>query len=176
MLVKALPELGKPKSDQIDTLIRDMIKDLVTPMNKHRQKEVNIRMKKLLEKRVSEARATSTNSSRRVSMETLIGILSGFLAEIEQHHTLSANYGIVPHSIASSSKDSTKSKQGGNKAGGKDSKSTICSGGGIYHSLDKCLFKEHPWTWEKSSASAKLKTKFPDDELHHRLNRKIHAT
>jgi len=39
MLVKALPELGKPKSDQIDTLIRDMIKDLVTPTNKHRQKK-----------------------------------------------------------------------------------------------------------------------------------------
>jgi len=130
-------------------------------------------MKKLLEKRVSEARATSTNSSRHVSMEIFIGILSEFLAEIEQHHTLSANYGIVPHSTASSSKDSTKSKQGENKAGGKDSKSTICSGGGIYHSLDKCLFKEHPWTWEKSSALAKLKAKFPDDELHHRLNRNI---
>ena len=132
-------------------------------------------MKELLEKRVSEARATSTNSARRVSMEAFIGILSGLLAEIEQHHTLSATYGLVPCSTASSNKDSNKSKQGGNKSGAKDSKSTICSGcGGTYHSLDKCFFKEHPdfnksGTWEKSS---KLKAKFPDDESRHILNRK----
>jgi hypothetical protein len=42
-------------------------------------------MKELLEKRVSEARATSTKRARRVSMEAFIGILSGLLAEIEQH-------------------------------------------------------------------------------------------
>jgi hypothetical protein len=87
-------------------------------------------MKELLEKRVSEARATNTNSARRVSMEAFIGILSGLLAEIEQHHTLSATYGLVPRSTASSNKDSNKSKQGGNKSGAKDSKSTICSGCG----------------------------------------------
>jgi hypothetical protein len=69
-------------------------------------------MKELLEKRVSEARATSTNSARHISMEAFIGILSGLLTEIEQHHTLSANYGLVPRSTASSGKDSSKSKQG----------------------------------------------------------------
>ncbi len=184
-LVQALAELGEPKSDQIDTLRRDMIKGLVAPKNEHRSKEGNIRMKELLEKRVSEeptvlekrerAVVRETNSARRVSMETFIGILSGLLAEIEQHHTLSANYGLVPRSTASSGKDRSKSKQGGSKGGVKDSKSTICSGcGGTYHSLDKCFFKEHPdfnksGTWEKSS---KLKAKFPDDESRHRLNRK----
>ena len=83
-LVQALAELGEPKSDQIDTQLRDMIKGLVAPTNEHRSKEGNIRMKKQLEKRVSEARATSTNSARRISMEAFIGILSGLLAEIEQ--------------------------------------------------------------------------------------------
>jgi len=87
-LVQALAELGEPKSDQIDTLRRDMIKGLVAPKNEHRSKEGNIRMKKLLEKRVSEeptvlekrerAVVRETNSARRVSMETFIGILSGF--------------------------------------------------------------------------------------------------
>jgi hypothetical protein len=33
-------------------------------------------------------------------MEAFIGILSGLLAEIEQHHTLSATYGLVPRSTA----------------------------------------------------------------------------
>jgi len=90
----------------------------------------------------------------------------------------STTYGLVPCSTASSGEDSNKSKQGGNKGGAKDSKSTICSGcGGAYHSLDKCFLKEHPkfyksGTWEKSSALAKLKAKFPDDELRHRLHRK----
>jgi hypothetical protein len=60
--------------------------------NEHRSKEGNIRMKELLEKLVRKARATSTNSARRLSMEAFIGILSGLLAEIKQHHTLSANY------------------------------------------------------------------------------------
>ncbi len=57
-----------------------MIKGLVAPTNEHRSKEGNVRMKELLEKRVLEARATSTNSARRVSMESFIGILSGLLA------------------------------------------------------------------------------------------------
>ena len=51
-------------------------------------------MKKLLEKRVTEARTTATNSARRVSMEQFIQILSVLLAEIEQHHNLSATYGL----------------------------------------------------------------------------------
>ena len=141
--MQSLAELGEPKPDQIDTLLRDMIKGLVAPTNEHRSKEGNVRMKELLEKRVLEARATSTNSARRVSMESFIGILSGLLAEIEQHHTLSATYGLVPRSTASSNKDSNKSKQGGSKSGAKDSTSTICSGcGGTYHSFDKCFFKE----------------------------------
>jgi len=180
-LVQSLAELGEPKPDQIDTLLRDMIKGLVAPTNEHRSKEGNVRMKELLEKRVLEARATSTNSARRVSMESFIGILSGLLAEIEQHHTLSATYGLVPRSTASSNKDSNKSKQGGSKSGAKDSTSTICSGcGGTYHSFDKCFFKEHPdfnksGTWEKSTALAKLKAKFPDDESCHRLNRSLES-
>jgi len=86
-----------------------MIKGLLAPTNEHRSKEGNVRMKELLEKHVSEARATSTNSARRISMEAFIGILRGLLAEIEQHHTLSANYGVVPRSTASSGKDSSKS-------------------------------------------------------------------
>ena len=40
-------------------------------------------MKELLEKRVIEARATATNSARRVSMGEFIQILSVLLAEIE---------------------------------------------------------------------------------------------
>ena len=36
------------------------------PTNEHRSKGGNIRMNELLEKRVSEARATSTNSARRI--------------------------------------------------------------------------------------------------------------
>ena len=101
------------------------------------------------------------------------------LAEIEQHHNLSATYDLVPRSTASSNKDSDKSKQGGSKAGGgKDTKSTPCSGcGGTYHTLDKCLFREHPdfnksGSWEKSTALTKLKTKYPDDESRRKLNRK----
>ena len=65
-LLQSLAELGEPKPDQIDTLLRDMIKGLVAPTNEHRSKEGNIRMKELLKKRVSEARVTSTNSARRV--------------------------------------------------------------------------------------------------------------
>ena len=78
LLVQALVELSEPKSDQIKGLV-----GLVVPINEHRSKEGNLRMKELLEKRVSEARATSTNSARRVFMETFIGILSGLVAEIE---------------------------------------------------------------------------------------------
>ena len=51
-LVQSLAELGEPKPDQIDTLLRDMIKGLVAPTNEHRSKEGNVRMKELLEKRV----------------------------------------------------------------------------------------------------------------------------
>ena len=105
--------------------------------------------------------------------------MDDLLAEIEKHHNQSVAYGLVPRTTASSNKDSDKSKQGGSKAGGgKDTKSTTCSGcGGTYHSLDKCLFKEHPdfnksGSWEKSSVFTRLKAKYPDDESRHRLNRK----
>jgi len=47
--------------DQIDTLIRDMIKGLTAAANDHRLENGNIRLKDLLEKRVAEARANSTN-------------------------------------------------------------------------------------------------------------------
>jgi hypothetical protein len=101
------------------------------------------------------------------------------LAEIEKHHNKSAAYGLVPRTTASANKDSDKSKQGGSKAGGdKFTKSTTCSGcGGTYHTLDKCMFKEHPdfnesGSWEKSSTFTRLKAKYPDDESRHRLNRK----
>ena len=59
----------------------------------------------------------------------------------------------------------------------KDTKSKTCSGcGGIYHTLDKCLFKEHPdfnksGSWEKSSALTRLKAKYPNAESRHRLNK-----
>ena len=82
-LVQALAELGEPQSDQIDTLIRDMIKGLTASTNEHGRKDGNVRMKEFLEKRVTEARATATNSARRVSMECFIQILSVLLAEIE---------------------------------------------------------------------------------------------
>ena len=94
VLVQALAELGEPQSDQIDTLIRDMIKGLTASTNEHGRKDGNVRMKELLEKRVTGARATATNSARRVSMESFIQILSVLLAEIEQHHNLSATYGL----------------------------------------------------------------------------------
>jgi hypothetical protein len=72
-----------------------------------------------------------------------------------------AKYGLAPRSTASSNKDSSKSKQGSKAATGKDNKSTACSGcGGISHTVEKCLFKEHP------------DFKYPDDESKHRLNRK----
>ena len=83
-------------------------------------------MKELLKKPVTEARATATNSAHRISMEIFILILRNLLTEIEQHHTLSATYRLVPRSTATSNKDSDKSKQGGSKAGGsKDTKVTL---------------------------------------------------
>ena len=179
VLVQALAELDEPQSDQIDTLIREIVKGLTASTNEHGRKDGNVRMKELLEKRINHARETATNSARRISMARFIQIVGDLLAEIEKHHNQSAAYGLVPRSTASSNKDSDKSKQGGSKAGGgKDTKSTTCSGcGGTYHTLDKCLFKEHPdfnksGSWEKSTALTKLKTKYPDDESRHRLNRK----
>jgi len=73
MLVQSLAELGEPKSDQIDTLLRDLIKGLVAPTNEHSSKEGNIRMKELLEKCVSKARATRTNSARHISPQWVAG-------------------------------------------------------------------------------------------------------
>ena len=108
-----------------------------------------------------------------------VRVASRWCASSRLWHNQSAAYGLVPRSTASSNKDSDKSKRGGSKAGGgKDTKSTTCSGcGGTYHTLDKCLFREHPdfnksGSWEKSTALTKLKAKYPDDESRHKLNRK----
>ena len=154
--MQALVELGEPQSDQIDILIREIVK------------------------RINHARETATNRARRVSMESFIQIVGDLLTEIEKHHNQSATYGLVPRPTASSNKDSDKSKQGGSKAGsGKETKSTTCSDcGGTYHTLDKCLFKEYPdfnksGSWKKSSALTRLKAKNPNDESRHRLNRTV---
>ena len=176
VLVQALAELGELQNDQIDTLIREIVKGLTASTNEHGRKEGNVRIKELLEKRISHASETATNSARRISMASFIQIVGDLLAEIEKNYN--AAYGLVPRSTASSNKDSDKSKQGGSKAGGgKETKSTTCSGcGGTYHTLDKCLFKEHPdfnksGSWEKSSAFTRLKAKYPDDESRYRLSR-----
>ena len=66
--MQALAELGEPKHDLIATLIREMVKGLMTTINEHRQKEGNLRLKDLLEQRVSTARTTSTNSAGRISV------------------------------------------------------------------------------------------------------------
>ena len=105
VLVQALAELGEPQNDQIDTLIRDIVKGLTASTNEHGRKDVNVRMKELLEKRINHARDTATNSARRISMASFIQIVGDLLAEIE-----SAAYGLVPRSTASSNKDSDKSK------------------------------------------------------------------
>ena len=115
VLVQALAELGEPQSDQIDTLIREIVKGLTASTNEHGRKEGNLRMKELLEKRISHARETATNSARRISMVSFIQIVGDLLAEIKKHHNQSAAYGLVPRSTASSNKDSDKSKQGGSK-------------------------------------------------------------
>ena len=66
MLSKPTKTTGFPVTNfPSGTFIRDMIKGLVAPNNEDRSKESNIWIKELLEKRVSEARATSTNSARR---------------------------------------------------------------------------------------------------------------
>ena len=116
--MQALAELGEPQNDQIDTLIREIVKGLTASTNEHGRKDGNVRMKELLEKRVSYARETVTNSARRISMASFIQNVGDLLAEIEKHHNQSAAYGLVPRSTASSNKDSDKSKQGGSKAGG----------------------------------------------------------
>ena len=89
--MQALVELGEPQSDQIDILIREIVK------------------------RINHARETATNRARRVSMESFIQIVGDLLTEIEKHHNQSATYGLVPRPTASSNKDSDKSKQGGSK-------------------------------------------------------------
>ena len=49
-----------------------MIKGLTASTNEHGRKDGNVRMKELLEKRVTDTRATATNTARRVSMESFI--------------------------------------------------------------------------------------------------------
>jgi len=172
-------DIGEPRANQIDTLIRDMIKGLTAATNDHRLKYGNIRLKELLEKRVAEARANSTNSACSVSMEDFIQLLGEALAEIEKHFNLGLQYGLVPSRVAASSdKDSTKPKEGEKNAAGKVLKSELCSGcGGTYHTVENRFLKIQPkfnksGPWEKSAALAKLKAKCPDDESRHRLNRK----
>ena len=55
VLVQALAELGEPQNDQIDTLIREIVKGLTASTNDHGRKEGNVRMKELLEKRINYA-------------------------------------------------------------------------------------------------------------------------
>ena len=110
--VQTLAELGEPQNDQIDTLIRDIVKGLTASTNEDGRKDGNVRMKELLEKRINHARDTATNSARRISMASFIQIVGDLLAEIEKHHNQSAAYGLVSRSTASSNKDSDKSKQG----------------------------------------------------------------
>jgi len=81
-----------------------------------------MRLKDLLDKRVAEVRANSTNSARRISMEDFIQLLGKALAEIERHFNLGVQYGLVPSRVTSSDKDSTKHKQGGESTAGKDLK------------------------------------------------------
>ena len=76
VLVQALAELGEPQNDQIDTLIREIVKGLTASTNEHGRKEGNVRME-LLERRINDARATSTNCARRVSMANFIQIVGG---------------------------------------------------------------------------------------------------
>jgi len=138
-------DIGEPSSDQVDTLIKDMIKGLTAPTNDHRLKVGNVRLKELLEKRVADARAKSTNSARRISMDDFIHLLGGALAEIERHHTVGVQYGLVPPRASSSDKDGQKHKQGNKGAASKDAKSEACSGcGGTYHLVENCLLKSHP--------------------------------
>jgi len=68
-LVQAQVDIGEPRADQIDTLIKDMINDLTAATNDRRLKNGNVRLKELLEKRVAEACANDTNSARRISWE-----------------------------------------------------------------------------------------------------------
>jgi len=82
-LVQAHVDNGEPRADQIDIFIRDMIRGLTAATNDHRLTIDNIRLKDLLEKRVTAARAKSTNSARRISIDDIIQLL---LAEIEKHY------------------------------------------------------------------------------------------
>ena len=109
-MIKAVYDI---QNDQIDTLIREIVKGLTASTNEHGRKDGNVRMKELLEKRINHARDTATNSARRISMARFIQIVGDLLAEIEKHHNQSAAYGLVPRLTASSNKDSDKSKQGG---------------------------------------------------------------
>jgi len=79
-LVQAQVDIGEPRADQVDTLIKDMIKGLTAATNDHRLKNGNVRLKELLKKRVAEVRANSTNSARRISMGDFIHLLGGALA------------------------------------------------------------------------------------------------
>jgi len=110
-LVQAQVDIGEPRADQVDTLIKGMIKDLTAANNDHRLKNGNVRLKELLEKRVAEARANSTNSARRISMGDFIHLLGGALAEIERHFNLGVQYGLIP-SRATSSKEQGYDEQG----------------------------------------------------------------
>ena len=55
---KFLTVLMQALADQIDTLIREMLKGLTATTYEHRQKEGNLPLKELLEHRVATARTT----------------------------------------------------------------------------------------------------------------------
>jgi len=76
---KFLTVLMQALTDQIDTLIREMLKGLTATTYEHRQKEGNLPLKELLEHRVATARTTSTNSVGQISMKSFIQVLGNLL-------------------------------------------------------------------------------------------------